>query len=72
MIAERARAIASAEIALVAHTMSLEGQGTVSAERGALIEERVSELRETPRRIWESEVTAAATRASVSLPIQPE
>ena len=72
MIAERAREIASAEIARVAHTMSLEGQETEFAERGALIEERVAVLREKPRRVWESEVTADATRARAARRIEPE
>ena len=72
MIAERAREIASAEIARVAHTMSLEGQGTVLAERRALIEERVAVLREMPRRVWESEVPAAKTRAGSTRRIEPE
>lgn len=57
LIETRAREVAVLELRHVAHTMALEDQAVRGADLEAQIAERAAALGETPRRLWDPDVT---------------
>ncbi|MFL5576340.1 MAG: mobile mystery protein A [Gemmatimonadaceae bacterium] len=64
LIEARAREVAAAELRRIAHTMALEDQKVRAADLEAQIDERAAVLAETPRRLWDPDVTPRAKQRS--------
>jgi predicted DNA-binding mobile mystery protein A len=64
LISTRARAVATAELRQIAHTMTLEDQTVTVADQTAQIAERTAALIESPKRLWDADTALEIPKGS--------